>query len=46
MVEITKVTWEQNGVEAIVSGDKKWLNRNTIRSCKFTGYYITISSKS
>ena len=26
MVKITKETWEQNCVEVIVSGSKKWLN--------------------
>ena len=26
MVEITKETWEQNGVEVIASGGKKWPN--------------------
>ena len=30
MVEITKKTWVQNGVEVIVSGDKEWLNEKHI----------------
>ena len=32
MVEITKETWEQNGVEVIVSGGKKWLNEKHIET--------------
>ena len=28
MVEITKETWEQNGIELIVSGGKEWLDKN------------------
>ena len=32
MVEITKETWEQNGVVVIVSGGKKWLNEKHIET--------------
>ena len=32
MVEITKETWEQNGVEVIISGGKKWLNEKQIET--------------
>ena len=44
MVEITKETWEQNGVEVIVSGGKKWLNeKNTeIQLCHANLLAITL----
>ena len=32
MVEITKETWEQNSVEVIVCGGKKWLNEKYIET--------------
>ena len=32
MVEITKETWERNGVEVIVFNGKKWLNQTNIKS--------------
>ena len=32
MVEITKETWEQNGVAVKISGDKKWLNEKHIET--------------
>ena len=32
MVPITKETWEQNGVEVIVSVDEKWLNEKHIET--------------
>ena len=31
MVEITKETWERNGVEVIVFNAKKWLNEINIK---------------
>ena len=31
MVEITKETWERNGVEVIVFNGKKWLNETNIK---------------
>ena len=32
MVEITKETWEQNSVEVMVSGGKRWLNEKHIET--------------
>ena len=31
MVEITKETWERNGVEIIVFNGKNWLNETNIK---------------
>ena len=31
MVEVTKETWERNGVEVIVFNGKKWLNETNIK---------------
>ena len=31
MVEITKETWEDNGVEVIIFNDNKWLNETNIK---------------
>ena len=31
MIEITKETWERNGVEVIVFNGKKWLNETNMK---------------
>ena len=43
MVEITKKTWEKNGVEVIVFNSKEWLNETNIKTIKFSSCHITIS---
>ena len=45
MVEITKKTWERNGVEVIAFNSKEWLNATNIKKFKFSSCHITISFK-